>query len=285
MPFDDVHVGIKLHSALAIESLATTTSLQCTMQCNGHELCLSTNLCGNHLCQLNKIDMHMANDSDKIADPACIYSGMKVYSKPNCMENGATKNIQDDENPGFCKINQRRSDQSCSDSWEEKIDLIHDSHYKRYLYQSASGFSLHRGVSCQDSEEILEWYVYVNRTADFDNASQTCQNMGGKLFDNFKPFKLLHLVCNDLANPHWTWLGLNDRDNAGVYKNVSGGVVDTAGIAWAGIITSPGGKCLGVRCNKIRNTGRIDKTIDKYICDQFSWHIICDLSNAKKPEN
>ncbi len=83
---------------------------RCVALCVLSLTCKSVNFCGGRVCELNEFGY-----GDDYAEPwpDCMFRGMRVNTMPVCSEinhNDTLKDIQDDKNPGLCKINGKRID-------------------------------------------------------------------------------------------------------------------------------------------------------------------------------
>ena len=108
--FFDKILNIRLRgSNIALQ--ITDSNLLCAQLCAKQKLCLSYNFCHYKLCELNSEDIytikHLEEENYIEKDQNCIYGGMQHDTTPHCTQQGVTKNVQNDINPGldiFCNF-------------------------------------------------------------------------------------------------------------------------------------------------------------------------------------
>ena len=146
--------------------------------------CRSSNFCKNIFCELNSEDT-FSNPTDNIFSEdakSCDYSEMFQDDYPICAENGGSKDILDDGDPGYCAINEKRVDGTWG-PWETEATEVTRTTWKKiekrkYINGAHGGLSL-------PAENILEWYKWERKPVSFNNAQIKCEEFGGKLFFNF----------------------------------------------------------------------------------------------------
>ncbi len=104
--------NILKHELGPIRTLLTNTLSMCLAFCVLSPSCKAVNYCGDRICELSFKDFY--DDGELIeASPQCVFRGMQRNTAPLCSEmthNDTLKDIQDDKDPGLCRINKKRSD-------------------------------------------------------------------------------------------------------------------------------------------------------------------------------
>ena len=136
----------------------------CHLSCNRNQLCRSFNLCGRGICQLNRDDVFSSQmgENNLIGDPNCRYFGQDRLEEPTCKENGTLKSIQNDENPGVCKINKKRIDREWG-PWEDIITVNNANEFEKERVQPMLVDFAHGGkIGSDEIREIrLTWVYWV----------------------------------------------------------------------------------------------------------------------------
>ena len=97
--FDDHRMAKKLNGTV-LESHRRVAATDCALLCTRTPNCLSFSFCDPETCRLHSHDVFSDDANDLIHDDSCSYRGMKREEFPECREDGKTKDILDDEEPG-----------------------------------------------------------------------------------------------------------------------------------------------------------------------------------------
>ena len=133
------------------------------------------------------------------------------------------KNITDDVDPGFCQINQKRTDSE----WVQVSELVvidTPLEWRKVVTRKCStNFAFHGGFfGCQGNTEIVEHLLFYHEFStsanrkNFDDANNHCINDGGMLFSNFDGSQAqLDFLCNRMSNSYF-WVGVTDWAQEGM---------------------------------------------------------------------
>ena len=97
--FDDFQADTRLNGN-HLRILFNTHRKGCALMCTLHPKCISINFCGRSTCQLNSEDKYFLN-ATLIKATGCSYYGMRLDQAPFCEEEGVSKLITNDRNPGY----------------------------------------------------------------------------------------------------------------------------------------------------------------------------------------
>ena len=168
-----------------IEMKTVNQLLTCVALCGNSPVCRSVNLCGQS-CELNRIGIYDKRaESNVERDGRCVYKGMAKETAPVCLEDvreDILKDIEDDEDPGLCRINRKRLDSQ----WGDWVETEEDSSTVWRLTWTRECSSLaHEGVDFCDGrfyeEEVEEiWFYTLEKTVD--EAESFCEEDGGYLW-------------------------------------------------------------------------------------------------------
>ena len=87
------------------------TISHCALKCSKISKCRSFNYCSRRFCELNFADAFSIGKNQNLlnANSNCAHYGIK-HSFPVCTQKFLKQNIQEDDNPGFCRIDKKRID-------------------------------------------------------------------------------------------------------------------------------------------------------------------------------
>ena len=97
--FDDDRKAKKLNG-MVLETHRLVSATDCALFCTRTPDCLSFSFCHPETCRLHSQDVFSDDFNNLIDDDSCSYRGMKREEFPKCREDGETKDILDDEEPG-----------------------------------------------------------------------------------------------------------------------------------------------------------------------------------------
>ena len=111
--------------------------------------------------------------------------GMNLEEMPACIENDdeSLKDIEDDNSPGNCQINQKRVDKEWSEWEKEFIDTSEE--YKDIDTRHLLSDFAHGGKNgSNETLRVFHWLKIVHLIKMWDEAKDNCEQMGGKLFSD-----------------------------------------------------------------------------------------------------
>ena len=159
---------------------------QCALKCSLVSQCLSFNFCSGNICQLNSEDVFSIGQNQTLlsATSNCANYGMKRSSFPVCNQKSIEQNIQDDDNPGFCRINEKRIDREWG-PWVAEVVVETEREFKEIEKKQIVLDFAHGGKTGVDpTERIKKWLVFVTEKKNWNKAKVHCENLGGKLFSD-----------------------------------------------------------------------------------------------------
>ena len=230
--FSDVRTKKKLSGAIFAKETGFSVT-QCALKCNRIFKCLSFNVRGRSVCELNEADVfsvgvknqHLLEDSIGVA-----YFGMARDSIPACRERGFQQNIRDDS-VGICLINGKRVDREWSE-WEQKSNITGEGDYFEFLWREILVDYAHGGIKGEDQFRIVERQLRIVREAkNWNDAASFCEMIDGKLFSDLDgTVEQVKTLVDLLGNSFWLGLTLS----GGEYHRVGGGILPDSNIVWMG---------------------------------------------------
>ena len=174
---------------------------------------------------------------------------MKRTSRPQCFEGAVEKNINDDNDPGTCSINEKRTDEK----WKAvQLDIYVGG---IETFNCVGNNSAHGGsVLCQIGKirmPAIEVPYFSPEPQNYPRASQICQGFrGGKIFDDVQQRKFALKDISRGLTPcilkHGSakfLMGITDDDKDGKWIDISGRNV-TSFLEWHTKVTLAGGNGL-----------------------------------------
>ena len=115
-----------------------------------------------------------------------MHVGLKRLSRPRCFEDTFEKNITDDQNPGKCGINRKRTDSN----WG-KVDYNFTHWGTPHNHYFICSTSAHGGLTlCEDGNRLIpnaELFHFSETVDTYGYASKVCSNTyKGRLFDDIR---------------------------------------------------------------------------------------------------
>ena len=109
---------------------------------------------------------------------------MKRSSFPICYQKAIEQNIQDDDNPGFCRINEKRIDREWG-PWVAEIVVETEKEFKEIEKKQIVVDIAHGGKTGVDPiERTIKWLLFVPERKNWNDAKVHCESLGGKLFSD-----------------------------------------------------------------------------------------------------
>ena len=238
--FDDLRLGEKLTGQITRVETGINR-VGCAISCLQTPECMSFNFFERRLCQLNSGDA-FTNETEMTTDPASIYQGMRKEIYPDCVEKGSERDIQNDEDPNFCQINQKRQDGQCS-GWGEVLEEDTAQDYKRVNSREVVNTS-HGGIGSNCTEgsayEVLEWYFFAPFAMKYNQAVSICRNnYAGEVFYRIDGTTTqLEFLDGKLWSTSCYWLGIervgyNATATRPDYVDLAGNPVQYDLIVWS----------------------------------------------------
>ena len=143
--FEDIRRSFRLTGSSKLKTQLTSSHLRARL-CGKTPRCRYFNYCLSKLCELNSDDVYSIGQNQFLlqGDPKCVYNGMIKDSTPECLERGAPKDIQDDGDPGYCAINEKRVDQIWG-PWKKETTVDTQDEYKEVLKKKMQMVPAHGG--------------------------------------------------------------------------------------------------------------------------------------------
>ena len=235
--FEDFREKTRLTNSL-LEFFKTASELSCALACGKNPLCRSLNFCTPWNCFLNSNDVFSigTNSSWIQQDPNCNYRGILRNHAPECIEGPVTKDIQDDEDPGSCKINKKRVDQVWG-PWEPMVTIHMTTEWKKYQERKLSIPSAHGGMVFPERGTIRydSWLRLGYPAYGWDGANSYCQQIGGYLFHSLLGTKdQLDFFYNVFGDTSF-WLGVFATESVeqNKWETIRGQSMDSNRIYWS----------------------------------------------------
>ena len=228
----------------------------CAFYCLSTPECKSYNFCNSQTCLLNSVDvLEFEWSQSLIAVNSCKYVGMKRKSRPQCFEGTVEKNITDDNDPGACRINEKRTDAN----WIP--------HQKNYTYRNETlpnyfdctgNSAAHGGLqNCENGQLLIpeiEQLYFSTEPKNFFEAAQFCNDsFGGRIFDDIleEKFQLsyvwreLNRSCMGSISREVFMTGVNDLKTEGEWRDAQNQLVSDQ-VNWSkmGPILEPNGNTM-----------------------------------------
>ena len=170
-------------------------------------------------------------ENNLIENPNCKYFGQDRFEKPTCREKGISQNIQDDENPGVCKINKKRVDREWG-PWEVVTINTADEFEKKRVQPMLVDFAHGGKIGSDEIREIhLTWVKWVNEPKTWSAARENCVQMGGQLFHSLdgsgSQLDWLYSKCGGTS----AWVGAYTMDQNHWYS-VAGNMYSPSQLLW-----------------------------------------------------
>ena len=178
--------GLKLTGSVIL-STNRLSSRTCAQKCGKTRECRSFNFCSPFLCELSSDDVFSIGPNQFLLEdnPDCSYMGMNLEEMPACIENDnvSLKDIQDDNSPGNCQINQKRVDKEWSEWEKEFIDTSEE--YKDIDTRHLLSDFAHGGKKgSNETLRVYHWLKLVHITKVWSLAKDDCERIGCKLFSD-----------------------------------------------------------------------------------------------------
>ena len=108
---------------------------------------------------------------------------MKIEHKAVCEEKGLARNVTNDFEPNWCRVNQKRHDMEWGE-WQHIVSVDTAEQWKKDLSRQCKGISAYGGLTCgeKDGGKVLEWYHFVSQKLTWEKALENCVILGGRDF-------------------------------------------------------------------------------------------------------
>ena len=182
--------------------------------------CKSFNFCTNRqTCELNSADFHQSAFNRSISIKSvdilkdvigCVYVAMSKLVQPVCYEKGLFKNIQDDNNPGKCAINLKRTDAQWTE-WRENEHVIRGPYSGVHLLRDCIGNGHGGKIECPGGLRSDTIYYVPSERLKRDGAYTFCKvhfSQNFHLFFGQGDQFLLKLVAENLNPETAFWVGV-----------------------------------------------------------------------------
>ena len=159
------------------------------MSCTATAACKAFNFCGATDCELLSDDI-FTHGTNLTSEATCFYVGMKENTIPDCLEKSQLKNITDDLEPGFCRINSKRLDPEwgpwlphhVENSTYWNVGTIRSCHTGAHLYVKECSEAI--------TEIVEERFEFMLSPKSFFNAVDDCKSRGGQLYGDLDTLSL-----------------------------------------------------------------------------------------------
>ena len=237
---------------------------------------MSFNFCTSGTCQLNSLEQ-LSDETKMISKLHCNYHGIKRETAPTCKEHGLKQDIKDDDNPGSCRINQKRRDAEWGE-FEHQVEIDTETEWKKVQFRKCN-LASHGGneVCSGDEVTVLEWYRFIHEDLYFTAAKDVCSEMNGTLFHaiNGTGDQLLFFY-HRLNSPISYWLGILYTGYPPKWRTLTGVEVPANLLLWEDSQPTlhQGEMYLCIQYNRF-NKGQFghdcfDFTASKAVCDMNS---------------
>ncbi len=164
--------------------------------------------------------------SAKVSDIGCSLHSMYSFTEPRCAENGGLKNIRDDENPGKCGINKKRSDGF--QVWSAELSsYVSYREYRLFHVSVCVSQGAHGGHNCTDRQKTVEHILWRSGPVkNWFDAQSECGLLSGHLFDNLNGTRTQLELLSFYMNYTQFWLGISDGGPGRLWRNSKGDSVE-----------------------------------------------------------
>ena len=176
MAWEDFKEGLQLTGS-NIDKCKVISPSQCALRCTETSLCRSFNFCFPNVCGLSSEDVFSIGRNLSLLQesPSCLYYGMTQNYQPFCNEAGTEKDVQDDENIGYCRVNKKRVDRHCS-SWQSEVEIDSQEEYKAVEARQIIIDSAHGGLKgSNETHRTLYWLKFIPDTMGWFDAKDICE--------------------------------------------------------------------------------------------------------------
>ena len=200
---------------------------------------------------------------------------MGKYDVAVCEQGGISKDIQNDEYPGVCTINQKRVDSVWGES--EVVTVLDTPEEWKQLRKPLLSIEQAHGGKLTGSQdvEIVSWIKWVKTKRPWAKAKAFCESMNGVLFSDLDGTKAQLDFFSEKMDEQSHWLGVYEKSR-NVWYDIKGNLMQEKELYWG--FEEPSANGGGVVFNRITPKGARKFLHDRK--DDVENYFFCDMLNV-----